>query len=101
MDKARKTVAAQFAKFDAATAECFLAKDREKLFAVIEAGFGDFVEFNKLMRKIFAARVSETRGKSAVNLASLPRPGGPAGTAQQMFDRGSIVPEQMQNEVRV
>ena len=31
-------------------AKCFLSKDRHKLWAVIEASFGDFVPFNKMPR---------------------------------------------------
>ena len=40
--KARLLLMQQFATFDAAKAQCFLARDREHLLAVIEAGFGDF-----------------------------------------------------------
>ena len=39
-------------------AKCFLAKDRQRLLAVIEAGFGDFREFNKIVRNIFASRTT-------------------------------------------
>ena len=48
---------AQFAAFDAAKAQCFLDRDRQRLLAVVEAGFGDFKEFNTRVRAIFAARV--------------------------------------------
>ena len=48
----------QFAAFDAAKAQCFLPKDRQRLLAVVEAGFGDFKEFNKRVRAVFAARAA-------------------------------------------
>ena len=48
-------------KFDAAHAKCFLSKDRHKLWAVIEASFGDFIPFNKIVRGIFAAQLSDDR----------------------------------------
>mgnify|MGYP007129134682 CR=1 FL=1 len=52
----RRRSSRQFENFDAAKAECFLPKDRERLLAVIEAGFGDVREFNKIVRRIFAGR---------------------------------------------
>ena len=39
--------------FDASKAKCFLAKDKERLFAVIESGFGDFLHFNASVQGIF------------------------------------------------
>ena len=36
---------------------CFLLKDRERLLAIIDAGFGDCREFNKIVRRIFATQV--------------------------------------------
>ena len=47
----------QFAGFDAAKAQCFLPSDREHLLAVIEAGFGDFHDFNRIARTLFASRL--------------------------------------------
>ena len=41
--------------FDASKAKCFLAKDKERLFAVIESGYGDFVRFNATVQSIFNA----------------------------------------------
>ena len=46
----------QFATFDAGKAQCFLASDREHLLAVIEAGFGDFDDFNRVARNLLASR---------------------------------------------
>jgi len=47
---------AALARFDASKAQCFLKRDREKLLAVIEAGFGDLKPFNKIVRGILAER---------------------------------------------
>ena len=44
-------------RFDAGKARCYLGKDREKLLAVIEAGFGTFTPFNSIVRGIFAEKV--------------------------------------------
>ena len=46
------------AKFDAGKAKCFLPQDRERLLAVIEAGFGSFVPFNRIVRGIFADKIA-------------------------------------------
>ncbi len=48
-------------KFDALKAKCYYSRDREKLLAVVEAGFGDVRPFNKQVRHILDA-----------NLAALP-----------------------------
>ena len=42
-----------FRAFRGEEAECFLAADRHKLLAVIEASFGDFREFDRLVRNVF------------------------------------------------
>ena len=55
--KARRLLTEQFATFNAGKAQCFLASDREHLLAVIEAGFGDFDDFNRVARNLFARRV--------------------------------------------
>ena len=55
--EARRQLTEQFATFDAAKAQCFLAKDREHLLAVIEASFGDFYDFNRLARNLLTSRV--------------------------------------------
>ena len=46
---AKKVLKRQFATFDAAKAECFLPKDKHRLLAVVEAGFGDFKVFNQVL----------------------------------------------------
>ena len=44
--------------------ESFLDGDRQKLLAVIEAGFGAFAPFNKMVREIFQAKMDEAAVKS-------------------------------------
>ena len=51
-------------RFDASRAQCFLSKDRHKLLAVIEAGFGDLRSFNVAVRKM----LSPTSAAGAVNV---------------------------------
>ena len=62
--EARRLLKKQFASFDAGKARCFLASDRERLLAVIEAGFGDFHDFNRVARNLFASRISSRRSRS-------------------------------------
>ena len=58
--EARRLLTEQFATFDAAgKAQCFLAKDRQRLLAVIEAGFGDFYDFNRVARSFLASRLHD------------------------------------------
>ena len=57
---AKEELKTQFAKFDAAKAECFLPKDKHRLLAVVEAGFGDFKVFNQHVRSIFDDRLQES-----------------------------------------
>ena len=47
----------QFQQFDAAKAQCFMQADRQRLLAVVEAGFGDFKEFNNGVRSTFMERL--------------------------------------------
>ena len=67
---ARKELKEKLAGFDAEDAQCFLEKDRQRLLAVVEAGFGNFVDFNTIMRGVFDERVrrSETWGESTVKV---------------------------------
>ena len=57
--ESRRLLTEQFASFDAGKAQCFLASDREHLLAVIEAGFGDFDDFNRVARNLLASRLHE------------------------------------------
>ena len=58
--EARRLLTEQFSTFDAGKAHCFLASDREHLLAVIEAGFGDFYDFNRVARNLLASRLHDT-----------------------------------------
>ena len=62
---AREAVLQSFSRFRAEEAECFLADDRERLLAVIEASFGDFKYFDRSVRKIFGVSDEEGRGGSS------------------------------------
>ena len=53
--EAQRRLTEQFATFDAGKAQSFLEKDRERLLAVIEAGFGDFYDFNRVARNLLAS----------------------------------------------
>ena len=58
-------------RFDAAKAKCFLDKDRQHLWAVIEASFGTFAPFNSALRRIFAEQLglkSHSCGSSSVRV---------------------------------
>ncbi len=63
---AKKVLKKQFATFDAAKAECFLPEDKHRLLAVVEAGFGDFKEFNQLVRSSLLEAVVEDVPKAHV-----------------------------------
>ena len=47
------------AKFHAARAQCTISRDRERLLAVIEAGFGDLKPFDDIVRHILSTTVAE------------------------------------------
>ena len=57
--EARRLLTEGFATFDAGKAQCFLARDREHLLAVIEAGFGDFYDFNRIVRNLLVSRLHD------------------------------------------
>ena len=50
----------RLAYFDAGKAQCFLDGDKQKLWAVIEASFGTFEPFNKIVRSLMTDRLSST-----------------------------------------
>ena len=52
------------ATFNAAKAQCFMQADRQKLLAVIEAGFGNFEDFNQAVRAAFDQRMRVQRVRS-------------------------------------
>ena len=45
-------------RFDAGEARCFVDRDRQKLWAVIETAFGTFGPFNRLVRGVFADKLA-------------------------------------------
>ena len=57
--EARRLLTEQLATFDAGKARCFLASDRDHLLAVIEAGFGDFYDFNRVARNLLVSRLHD------------------------------------------
>ena len=67
--ESRRLLTEQFATFDAGKAKCFLASDREHLLAVIETGFGDFDDFNRVARNLFASRVHRMSSSAALPLS--------------------------------
>ena len=70
--EARRQLTEGFATFDAGKAQCFLAKDRERLLAVIEAGFGDFDDFNRVARSLLVSRVSSHDSENWSRCISFP-----------------------------
>ena len=71
----RRLLTEQFATFDAGKARCFLASDREHLLAVIEAGFGDFDDFNRIARNLLASRLhDELSSRNPLSLTPYPLP---------------------------
>ena len=67
--ESRRLLTEQFATFNAGKARCFLASDREHLLAVIEAGFGDFNDFNRVARNLLTKRyVISSRSHRACSL---------------------------------
>ena len=68
---AKNELAGLLATFNAAKAECFKQEDRQKLLAVIEAGFGNFDEFNTGVREIFKLRRMSVAAASGLQHASV------------------------------
>ena len=61
-------------RFDAAHAKCYREGDRQRLLAVVEAGFGDFAGFNKIVRGIFVdARTQNLEAQVAAQAAAVAR----------------------------
>ena len=67
--EARRLLTGQFAAFDAGKAQCFLASDREHLLAVIEAGFGDFYDFNLIARSLLTSRLHDELSSRSSSLS--------------------------------
>ena len=60
LDDATTDLTTSLAEFDASKAQCYLDRDRQGLLAVIEASFGTFAPFNKLVRGIFLTQTVAT-----------------------------------------
>ena len=56
-ESADAALASRLAKFDAAKAKCFHDSDKQRLWAVIEASYGTFGPFNKLVRGLIAEKL--------------------------------------------
>ena len=67
----------QIASFDAAEAECYKVEDKQKLLAVVEAGFGDFEDFNARVRGVFDDRIQK-EGEGAAPATAKVAPAPPA-----------------------
>ena len=63
-------LAARLTTFDAGAAKCFLDRDRQKLLAVIEATFGTFSPFNKLVRELFKKQLRSSNLLPGSSLAA-------------------------------
>lgn len=64
-DGTRAQINERFMAFDAQHAKCFLEEDRERLLGVVEAGFGDYDAFNKLVREALVDRARSSQSKRA------------------------------------
>eukprot|EP00398_MALV-I-01_sp_L67-1_P000845 gene845-870_t len=53
---------AMFENVDASTSDCHLENDRQKLLGIVEHGFGNFSEFNQILRHVFRKRLSTVLG---------------------------------------
>ena len=63
LDDATTDLTTSLAEFDASKAQCYIDRDRQGLLAVIEASFGTFAPFNKLVRGIFLMQTVTSSGE--------------------------------------
>ena len=96
--EARQELKAQFASFDAAKAECFLPKDRHRLLAIVEAGFGDFEEFNKLMRGVFETRLKSSGTQRWLQLRAAAKLG-EKGASSAEAPAAAVLPQAVEVEI--
>ena len=73
---------AHMERFDAGKATCFLPVDRQKLLAVIEAGFGSFAPFNTIVRDIFVEKLGGGGGARRASTALFSGVGANAGAGK-------------------
>lgn len=81
------------AKFDASKSRCFLNRDRQNLLAVIEAGFGTFTPFNKLVRQVFANKLATGDASPSSEGQPLAEAGGASERAPRGKASTRIAPE--------
>ena len=67
------SLAGRLASFDAGQARTYHMRDRQKLWAVIETAFGTFGPFNRLVRSIFADKLTKANVPKDIPLF-MPRP---------------------------
>ena len=82
-------------EFDAKGARCFLSADREKLISIIEASFGTFQPFNKIVRAIFMQQLATTSRLTSASEAM------PVVTVEMISPSISLQPTTMRPCVRV
>ena len=58
-------IKAALAQFDAAQAQCTLARDRHRILAVIETAYGTVEPFNELVRDLFASKLAAPSASDA------------------------------------
>ena len=69
-----RTISTTTYRFDASATHCYRARDRQRLLAVVEAGFGDFDGFNRIVRGIFVdARTQNLEAQVAAQAAAVKR----------------------------
>ena len=96
--EAKKELKKQFATFDAAKAECFLPKDKHRLLAIVEAGFGDFEEFNKLMRGVFETRLKSSGTQRWLQLRAAAKLG-EKGASSAEAPAAAVLPQAVEVEI--
>ena len=65
---ALRVLSKQIANFDASKAKCFFDKDRQRILAVIESGFGDSKLFNHVVRNVLTSRTRRVYFRSTKRL---------------------------------
>ena len=65
-------VVASFSSFRGENAQCFKREDREKMLAIIEASFGDFVFFDAIVRDCLSTHQHASMASLPVKVATDP-----------------------------
>ncbi len=61
----------KFGDVDVSTSTCFKDSDRQKLMSIIETGFGDFYEFNEILRDVFVQKIQDVGSKRRFSRAAI------------------------------